>query len=85
MQAYVGEPPRGKWEHPGLRGAFLRKLVEAGVPPENCRSLRKELRFSYDARIEADYSSGEIDKETAENSLCIARKVIRLVKEVLRE
>jgi uncharacterized protein (UPF0332 family) len=80
MLAYVGQPPKGKWEHPGLRGVFIRRLGEAGMPVEDCRTLRSNLRDLHDARIDADYSAAKIDKSTASNTLEIAREVISVVE-----
>ncbi|MBM3241785.1 HEPN domain-containing protein [Candidatus Poribacteria bacterium] len=80
MLAYVGQPPKGKWEHPGLRGVFIRKLGEAGMPVENCRTLRSNLLDLHDARIDADYSTTEIGKRVAIDALEIACNVISLVE-----
>ena len=80
MHAYVGNPPKGQWKHPGLRGVFIRRLGEAGMPVENCRTLRSNLRDLHDARIDADYSTAKIDKSTASNTLEIAREVINVVE-----
>ena len=80
MYAYVGEPPRGRWEHPALRGIFVRMLGEAGTSTESCRALRRRLRYLYDARIDADYSPVEFDEDTAVSALEIARDVIGLVE-----
>lgn len=79
-RAYVGQPPKGKWEHPGLRGVFIRKLGEAGMPVENCRTLRSNLLDLHDARIDADYSTTEIGKRVALDALEIACNVIKLVE-----
>ncbi len=80
MFAYVGQPPRGQWNHYGLRGVFIRRLGEAGMPVKNCRTLRSNLRDLHDTRIDADYSTTEIDESTASNALEIAREVISIVE-----
>ena len=81
MQAFVGDPPRGRWEHPGLRGAFVEKLVERGLPIDTCRELRKSLRYLLDAREVADYREDAVDVSTAVDALEIAREVLRLAEE----
>jgi len=70
MQDHLGSPPKGKWEHPGLRGAFIRQ----------CRELRKRLRFLHSAREDADYTSGGIDEPTAQEAIQVAREVLLLVQ-----
>jgi hypothetical protein len=81
MQAFVGDPPRGRWEHPGLRGAFVAKLAERGLPIDTCRELRKSLRYLLDAREVADYREDAVDVSTAVDALEIAREVLRLAEE----
>ena len=81
MQAFVGEPPRGRWEHPGLRGAFVTKLAERGLPIDTCRELRKRLRYLLDVREVADYREDEVDAGTAVDALEIARETLRLAEE----
>jgi len=76
MHAYVGNPPKGQWKHPGLRGVFIRKLGEVGMPVENCRTLRSKLRDLQDTRIRADYSTTEVGESAAIDALEIAREVI---------
>lgn len=83
MQAVVGDPPRGRWEHPGLRGAFIRALTERGVPLDTCRELRKRLRYLLDARELADYRAEEVGEDLAMDALEIARQVLRVVDEYL--
>lgn len=80
LRLTVGNPPKGQWKHPGLRGVFIRRLGEAGMPVEICRTLRSHLRDLHDARIDADYSTAKIDKSTASNTLEIAREVISVVE-----
>jgi uncharacterized protein (UPF0332 family) len=81
MYAFVGDPPRGRWEHPGLRGVFIRKLSERGTPIDGCRELRKRLRYLLDAREVADYRQEEVDEEIAIDALQIAREALRVVEE----
>ena len=73
MCAFVGEPPRGRWEHPGLRGVFVQQLSGHGVPAAECRRLRQRLRSLHDARTDADYTTGAIDVTTAQEGMAIAR------------
>jgi uncharacterized protein len=84
MQAFVGDPPRGRWEHPGLRGAFIRKLAERGMPIDDCREMRKRLRYLLDAREDADYREEEVDEEIAVDARQIAREALRVVEEYAR-
>lgn len=81
MQAFVGDPPRGRWEHPGLRGAFVAKMAERGLPIDICRELRKRLRSLQDAREVADYREDDVDAGTALDALEIARKTLSLAEE----
>jgi phage terminase Nu1 subunit (DNA packaging protein) len=81
MQALVGDPPRGRWEHPGLRGAFVAKLAERGLPIDTRRELRKQLRYLLDAREVADYREDEVEADTARDALEIARETLRLAEE----
>ena len=81
MQAFVGDPPAGRWEHPGLRGAFIRRLAERGMPIPACRELRKRLRYLLDAREVADYREEEVDERIAIDALEIAREALRVVEE----
>jgi uncharacterized protein (UPF0332 family) len=80
MQGYVGPPPKGKWEHPGLRGAFIRKLRAEGKTVEQCRELRKRLRFLHSAREDADYTAGGIDERTAQEAIQLAQEILTLVQ-----
>jgi uncharacterized protein (UPF0332 family) len=64
MCAFVGEPPRGRWEHPGLRGVFVQQLGVRGVPVTECRRLRQRLRSLHDARTDPDYTAIAIDETT---------------------
>jgi uncharacterized protein (UPF0332 family) len=80
MQGYVGPPPKGKWEHPGLRGAFIRKLRTEGKTVEQCRELRKRLRFLHSAREDADYTVGTIDERTAQEAIQLAQEILALVQ-----
>ena len=81
MQACVGDPPRGRWEHPSLRAVFLRTLTKRGTPVETCRELRKRLRYLLDTREVADYSTEEVDEQMAIDAREIAREVLRIVQE----
>ncbi len=38
MCALVGEPPRGRWDHPGLRGVFVQQLSVRGVRADRSAS-----------------------------------------------
>ena len=80
LQAYLGPPPKGKWEHPGLRGAFIQRLGAEGKTVEQCRDLRKRLRFLHNAREDADYTVGPIDERTAQEAIQLAREVLGLVQ-----
>jgi len=80
MQGYVGPPPKGKWEHPGLRGASIGKLRAEGKTIEQCRELRKRLRFLHSAREDADYTAGSIDERTAQEAIQLAQEVLALVQ-----
>ncbi len=77
----MGDPPRGRWEHPGLRAVFLRTLTERGTPVETCRELRTRLRYLLDAREVADDRTEEVDEHMAIDARDIARAVLRLVQE----
>ncbi|MGH7963955.1 MAG: HEPN domain-containing protein [Candidatus Binatia bacterium] len=79
MQASLGLPSKGKWEHPGLRGAFIRKLHTEGKTVEQCRELRKRLRFLHSAREDADYTVGSIDEQTAQEAIQLAQEILSLV------
>lgn len=81
MQTFVGAPPRGRWEHPGLRGVFIRKLADRGMPIGISRDLRKRLRYLLDARELADYREEEVGEDMAMDALEIAREVLRVVVE----
>jgi uncharacterized protein (UPF0332 family) len=81
MQVVVGDPPAGRWEHPGVRGAFIRKLAERGMPIAACRELRKRLRYLLDAREVADYREEDVDERIAIDALEIAREALRVVEE----
>jgi len=81
MQAFVGDPPRGRWEHPGLRGAFVTKLAERGLPIETCRQLRRRLRYLLDAREVADYREDAVEAGMALDALDIAGEVLRFAEE----
>ena len=80
MCALVGEPPRGRWEHPGLRGVFVQQLSGRGVPAAECRRLRQRLRSLHDARIDADYTPVAIDETTVQESQAIAREILAVVR-----
>ena len=80
MCALVGEPPRGRWEHPGLRGAFVQQLSVRGIPAAECRRLRRRLRSLHDARIDADYTIVAIDETTIQEALAIAREILAVVQ-----
>jgi uncharacterized protein (UPF0332 family) len=75
MYALVGAPPRGSWEHPGLRGMFVQQLGARGVAVDTCRRLRQRLRLLHDTRRDADYTTLAIDVTTSQESLAIAREV----------
>jgi uncharacterized protein (UPF0332 family) len=80
MCAFVGEPPRGRWEHPGLRGVFVQQLSVRGVPVAECRRLRQRLRSLHDARTDADYTNMAIDETTVQEALTIAREILEVVQ-----
>lgn len=80
MQAFLGSPSKGKWEHPGLRGAFIRKLRAEGKTVEQCRELRKRLRFLQSAREDADYTTGGIDEQTAQEAIQLAQELLSLAQ-----
>ena len=79
MYALVGEPPRGRWEHPGLRGVLVQQLSVRGVPAAECRRLRQSLRSLHDASIDADYTLVVIDETTVRAALAIAREILAIV------
>jgi len=80
MYALVGEPPRGSWEHPGLRGMFIQQLGARGVAVDTCRRLRQRLRLLYDTRRDADYTTLAIDVTTSQEALAIAREIFEVVR-----
>lgn len=80
MQAFVGNPPRGQWNHPGLRGVFIKALAEKGISITTCRQLRKRLRYLLDIREVADYSKEAVEEELAKDALEIAREVLSVVE-----
>ena len=80
MYALVGEPLRGRWEHPGLRGVFMQQLGVHGVPAAECRRLRQRLRSLHDARTDADYTTVAIDEITVQEALAIAREILEVVQ-----
>ena len=80
MYALVGEPPRGTWEHPGLRGMFVQQLGAHGVAVDACRRLRRRIRLLHDARRDADYTTLAIDVTISQEALAIAREVIEMVR-----
>ena len=80
MYTLVGEPPQGRWEHPGLRGIFVQQLSIRGASVDTCRRLRQRLRLLHDARIDADYTTIAIDITTAQEALAIAREVLEIVR-----
>lgn len=81
MQAFIGDPPRGRWKHPALAGVFIRTLTERGLPIETCRQLRRRLRYLLDAREDADYREEEVEEGLAVDALEIAREVLSVVEE----
>ena len=80
MCAFVGEPPRGRWEHPGLRGVFVQQLSARGVPAAECRRLRQRLRVLHDARLDADYTTVAIDATSVQEALAITREMLAVVR-----
>lgn len=80
MCAFVGEPPRGRWEHPGLRGTFIQQLGAHGVPTAECRRLRQRLRSLHDARTDADYTTTVMDETTTQEALTLAREIFEVVR-----
>jgi uncharacterized protein (UPF0332 family) len=83
MLAYVGPPPKDRWEHVGLRKAFTQKLYQEGYA--NIRLINKDASALYDLRIDADYSiSSVIDVKDAKRALKIAANMLSLVKEIIK-
>ena len=80
MYAFVGEPPRGSWEHPGLRGTFVQQLGARGVAVDTCRRLRRRIRLLHDARRDADYTTLAIDVTTSQEALAIAQEIFEVVR-----
>ena len=80
MSACVGEPPRGRWEPPGLRGVFVQQLSVRGVPAAECRRLRQRLRALHDASTDAEYTTAAIDAITVQEALVIAREILAVVQ-----
>jgi uncharacterized protein (UPF0332 family) len=80
MQGSVGPPPKGKWEHPALRSTFIRKLRAEGKMVEQCRELRKRLRFLHSAREDADYTAGSIDERTVQEAIQLAQEILTLIQ-----
>jgi len=85
MYALVGEPSRGRWEHPGLRGAFVQQLAARGVSAAECRRLRRLLRLLHDARIDADYTTMAIDATTAQEALAVAQEILEIVQRYMQQ
>jgi uncharacterized protein (UPF0332 family) len=81
IQTVVSDPPRGRWEHPGLRGAFVAKLAERGLAIDTRRELSKRLRYLLDAREGADCRVDEVEACTVIDALEIARETLRLAEE----
>ena len=80
MCAFVGEPPRGRWEHPGLRGVFVQQLSVRGVPVAECRRLRQRFPSLHDARTDADYTTMAIDETTVQEAMAIARDILEVIQ-----
>jgi hypothetical protein len=80
MCAFVGELPRGRWEHPGLRGIFVQQFSVRVVPVTECRRLRQRLRLLHDARTDADYTTMAIDETTVQEALTMARELLEVVQ-----
>src|SRR5262245_4124461 len=80
MYAFVGEPLRGRWEYPGLRGVCVPQLSVRGVPAAECWRLRQRLRFLYDTRTDAAYTPAAIYETPAQEALAIARETLEVVR-----
>ena len=80
MCVFVGEPPHGRWEHPGLRGVFVPQLSGRGVPATECHRLRQRLRSLHDARTDADYTTVAVDATTVQEALAIVRDILEIVQ-----
>lgn len=80
MCAFVGEPPRGRWEHSRLRRAFVQQRNDRGVPVAECRRLRQRLRSLHDARMDADYTPATIDETSVQEALVMAREIFKMVQ-----
>src|SRR5215510_10204205 len=80
MCAFVGEQPRGRWEHPGLRGVFVQQLSVRGVPVAECRRLRQRLRSLHVVRTNVYYNATATDETTVQEALAIAREILEVVQ-----
>jgi len=73
MWAFVGDPPKGRWKHEGLRKVFLRELREGieqeELKPYSLREINEEIRVIYSLRRRADYSHQDVEGAEAENAL----------------
>lgn len=73
MWAFVGDPPKGRWKHDGLRKVFLRELREEteqeALKPYSLREINQGIRVIYSLRRRADYSYEDVEEADAKDAL----------------
>lgn len=78
MWLAVGDPPRGRWQHEGLRQHFLLGHWQQGPAPLS-RDVRKALATLYQYRLKADYHGRKVTAQEARGALATAEQVLRMV------
>jgi len=83
MWAFVGDPPKGRWKHDGLRKVFLGELREGmeqeDIKPYSLREINKEIRVIYSLRRRADYSCEDVEEADAEDALNFSTWLLELL------
>ena len=76
MWFYVGDPPRGQWDHGGLRKQFAFLLHSRGMPPAECRTYNRDASELYALRRASDYFRSPVDEQEANWALRKAEAIV---------
>ena len=80
MRACVDNPPKGLWDHSGLRKRFTFHLHMKGVDPVLSRKFSRDAAELYALRRAADYFDALVEEEEARRALFKAEEIVKFVE-----
>ncbi len=85
MQAVVGKPEKGRWEHIGISKQFVNR-AKNWIPMEALKGINKRMKELYGLRVKADYEDyifREDEVDLSREMVSYVEGIINLVREGL--